>query len=185
MSVAEAGELLGPDAIIGLSTHSEEQIAAAAERRVDYISVGPIWETPTKAGRARRSASSSIAHAAANAAHPFFAIGGIDAGNAAQVVARRRAAALRGAGDPRRRRPRPRPPKRCARAFARRSARWRPVAERAAQAQAARRQRTARADGARLRQGRGAQPGGARSAGAAGRGRAADGGDDRRGRRRR
>ena len=32
---------------------------------VDYISVGPIWETPTKAGPARRSASSSISHAAA------------------------------------------------------------------------------------------------------------------------
>ena len=82
----EARELLGPDAIIGLSTHSEEQIAASAERPVDYISVGPIWETPTKEGRPGVGIE-LIEHAAANAPHPFFAIGGIDTGNAEQVVA--------------------------------------------------------------------------------------------------
>jgi thiamine-phosphate pyrophosphorylase len=81
-----ARELLGPDAIVGLSTHSEEQIAASAGRPVDYISVGPIWETPTKAGRPGVG-TELIEHAARNAAHPFFAIGGIDAGNAEQVVA--------------------------------------------------------------------------------------------------
>ena len=47
----EARRIMGPDAIIGLSTHSREQIEAAAESPVDYISVGPIWETPTKEGR--------------------------------------------------------------------------------------------------------------------------------------
>lgn len=82
----QARELLGPDAIVGLSTHSEEQIAASAGRPVDYISVGPIWETPTKAGRPGVGIE-LIEHAAANAPHPFFAIGGIDAGNAEQVVA--------------------------------------------------------------------------------------------------
>ncbi len=85
-SVQAARELLGPDAVIGLSTHSEEQIAASAERPVDYISVGPIWETPTKAGRPGVG-TELIEHAAAHAPHPFFAIGGIDAGNAEQVVA--------------------------------------------------------------------------------------------------
>ena len=85
-SAEQARELLGPDAIIGLSTHSEEQIAAAAERPVDYISVGPIWETPTKAGRPGVGLG-LISHAAEQAPHPFFAIGGIDASNAAQVVA--------------------------------------------------------------------------------------------------
>lgn len=82
----QARELLGPDAIVGLSTHSEEQIAASAERPVDYISVGPIWETPTKEGRPGVG-TELIEHAAANAPHPFFAIGGIDTGNAEQVVA--------------------------------------------------------------------------------------------------
>jgi thiamine-phosphate pyrophosphorylase len=86
VSAEQARELLGPDAIVGLSTHSEEQIAASAGRPVDYISVGPIWETPTKAGRPGVGIE-LIEHAAANAPHPFFAIGGIDAGNAEQVVA--------------------------------------------------------------------------------------------------
>jgi thiamine-phosphate pyrophosphorylase len=81
----EARELLGPDAIVGLSTHSEEQIAAAADRPVDYISVGPIWETPTKEGRPGVGLE-LIEHAAARAPHPFFAIGGIDTGNAEEVV---------------------------------------------------------------------------------------------------
>lgn len=85
VSAEQARELLGPDAIVGLSTHSEEQIAASAERPVDYISVGPIWETPTKAGRPAVGLE-LIAHAAQQAPHPFFAIGGIDPSNAAQVV---------------------------------------------------------------------------------------------------
>jgi thiamine-phosphate pyrophosphorylase len=86
VSAEQARELLGPDAIVGLSTHSEEQIAASAGRPVDYISVGPIWETPTKEGRPGVG-TDLIAHAAGHAPHPFFAIGGIDAGNAEQVVA--------------------------------------------------------------------------------------------------
>jgi thiamine-phosphate pyrophosphorylase len=82
----QAREIMGPDAIVGLSTHSEEQIAASASRPVDYMSVGPIWETPTKAGRPGVGLE-LISHAAANAPHPFFAIGGIDASNATEVVA--------------------------------------------------------------------------------------------------
>jgi thiamine-phosphate pyrophosphorylase len=100
----QARELLGPDAIVGLSTHSEEQIAAGAERPVDYISVGPIWETPTKEGRPAVGLD-LVRHAAERAPHPFFAIGGIDPGNAAEVVeagAQRLCAvrAIRDAGDP-------------------------------------------------------------------------------------
>jgi thiamine-phosphate pyrophosphorylase len=84
-SAEQARELLGPDAIIGLSTHSEQQIAAADERPVDHISVGPIWETPTKAGRPAVGLD-LIAHAAEHATLPFFGIGGIDATNAERVV---------------------------------------------------------------------------------------------------
>jgi thiamine-phosphate pyrophosphorylase len=85
MPVEEAREILGPEMIIGLSTHSEEQLAASAGRPVDYVSVGPIWETPTKEGRPGVGLS-LVEHAAA-APHPFFAIGGIDPGNAGEVVA--------------------------------------------------------------------------------------------------
>lgn len=85
-SAEQARELLGADAIVGLSTHSEEQIAASAGRPVDYISVGPIWETPTKAGRPGVGLE-LISQAAANAPHPFFAIGGVDPSNAGEIVA--------------------------------------------------------------------------------------------------
>jgi thiamine-phosphate pyrophosphorylase len=86
MGVDKARGILGPDAIIGLSTHSEEQVAAAAGQPVDYISVGPVWETPTKEGRPGVGLG-LVEHAAANAPHPFFAIGGIDPSNASEVVA--------------------------------------------------------------------------------------------------
>jgi thiamine-phosphate pyrophosphorylase len=81
----EAREVLGPDAIIGLSTHSREQIEAAHSEPVDYISVGPIWETPTKQGRPATGLE-LIEFAAGAATLPWFAIGGIDPGNVGDVV---------------------------------------------------------------------------------------------------
>jgi thiamine-phosphate pyrophosphorylase len=100
----EARHVLGPEAIIGLSTHSEAQIDAAQGAGVDYISVGPVWETPTKPGRPAVGLE-LVRYAAANSAIPFFAIGGIDPGNAAGVVeagATRMVVvrAIRDAGDP-------------------------------------------------------------------------------------
>jgi thiamine-phosphate pyrophosphorylase len=104
VSAEAARELLGPDAIVGLSTHSEEQIGAADARPIDYMSVGPIWETPTKAGRPAVGLG-LVSHAAEQATRPFFGIGGVDPSNAEQVVragARRLCAvrAIRDAGDP-------------------------------------------------------------------------------------
>jgi thiamine-phosphate diphosphorylase len=104
MAAGEVRELLGPDAIIGLSTHSEEQILAAQALPIDYISVGPIWETPTKEGRPATGLG-LISFAAANSQVPFFAIGGITPDNARRVVeagARRLCVvrAIRDADDP-------------------------------------------------------------------------------------
>jgi thiamine-phosphate pyrophosphorylase len=85
--VAEARALVGPDRIVGLSTHSPAQIdAAAAQAEVDYIGVGPVHATPTKPGRPAVGLD-LVRYAAAHAATPFFAIGGIDAGNLADVWA--------------------------------------------------------------------------------------------------
>ena len=85
MDPAEARRIVGPNAIVGLSTHSVEQIEAAAKAPVDYISVGPIWETPTKAGRP--ATGLELIHTASEIARqPWFAIGGIDPGNVAEVV---------------------------------------------------------------------------------------------------
>ncbi len=85
VSVADARAVLGSQAIIGQSTHSEEQIAAAGERDIDYFAVGPVWETPTKPGRPAVGLE-LVTHAAGVAAKPFFAIGGISPLNAGEVV---------------------------------------------------------------------------------------------------
>jgi thiamine-phosphate pyrophosphorylase len=85
MDPVEARGIVGPDAIIGLSTHSREQIEAAAGKPVDYISVGPIWETPTKEGRPATGLE-LIRTAAEIARRPWFAIGGIDTDNVGEVV---------------------------------------------------------------------------------------------------
>jgi thiamine-phosphate pyrophosphorylase len=88
--VGEARERLGPDSLIGLSTHSPEQIESACsappEARPDYISVGPVWGTPTKQGRPATGLE-LIEHAAREATLPWFAIGGIDTSNIGDVVA--------------------------------------------------------------------------------------------------
>ncbi|HEX6229050.1 MAG TPA: thiamine phosphate synthase [Solirubrobacterales bacterium] len=86
MPAEEARGILGPEAIVGLSTHSPEQLAASASLPVDYVSVGPIWETPTKEGRPGVGLG-YVEHAASSAPHPFFAIGGIDPSNAGEVIA--------------------------------------------------------------------------------------------------
>ena len=97
--------LMGPDVVIGLSTHSPEQFDAGLDSAADYLSAGPVWETPTKAGRPAAGIE-LVRHAAATARKPFFAIGGIDESNIAQVVAAgaTRAVvvrAIRDAADPR------------------------------------------------------------------------------------
>jgi thiamine-phosphate pyrophosphorylase len=82
--VSEARAVVGPDRIVGLSTHSPDQIAAA--RGVDYIAVGPVYATPTKPGRPAVGLE-LIRHAAAHAPDPWFAIGGIDRGTVGAVAA--------------------------------------------------------------------------------------------------
>lgn len=84
MPVAEARALAGDEVLIGLSTHTPAQVDAA--RGVDYIGVGPVHSTPTKPGRPAVG-SDLVAHAAAHATVPFFAIGGIAAHNVQAVVA--------------------------------------------------------------------------------------------------
>ncbi len=96
MPVADARELLGPARLIGLSTHTPQQIDAAGETDVDYIGVGPVHATPTKPGRPAVGLD-LVAYAAAHATVPFFAIGGIDTANVAavRVAGARRIAAVR------------------------------------------------------------------------------------------
>ncbi|MGA2925863.1 MAG: thiamine phosphate synthase [Solirubrobacteraceae bacterium] len=82
--VAQARALVGRERLVGLSTHNIEQIDRAATLEVDYIGVGPVHATPTKPGRPAVGLG-LVRYAAAHAAAPFFAIGGITAGNVASV----------------------------------------------------------------------------------------------------
>lgn len=130
MPVTEVRAIVGPDLLIGLSTHAPAEIdAVAADMPVtggdsglgglrsrsgkdrppgipDYIGVGPVHATPTKLGRPAVGLE-LVRYAAAHAPVPFFAIGGLDAHNVGEAIAAgaRRVCVLRavaGADDPER-----------------------------------------------------------------------------------
>jgi thiamine-phosphate pyrophosphorylase len=86
LSVAVARRILGT-AIVGCSTHSEADIDAVArsDAPIDYIAVGPVYETPTKPGR-RAVGLDLVRYAARHAPVPWFAIGGINASNLDDVL---------------------------------------------------------------------------------------------------
>ena len=84
MSVAEARALVGPERLVGLSTHTPSEVDGADG--ADYIGVGPVYATPTKPGRPAVGLD-LVRHAGAHSRVPFFAIGGINAGNLAAVRA--------------------------------------------------------------------------------------------------
>jgi thiamine-phosphate pyrophosphorylase len=85
---AIARAAVGPDRIVGRSTHAPDQAKAAEEDPdVDYLAVGPVHATPTKPGRPAVGLQ-YVAYAAAAVKKPWFAIGGLDAGNVHEVVER-------------------------------------------------------------------------------------------------
>jgi thiamine-phosphate pyrophosphorylase len=88
LTPALARAVVGPDVVIGRSTHDPHQAAAAAEDDdVDYFCTGPVWTTPTKPGRAATGLDLPRATAAAAPGKPWFAIGGIDEQRLPDVVA--------------------------------------------------------------------------------------------------
>ncbi len=86
VSVALARQILGSQKIVGKSTTNPEEMARALEEGADYIGVGPVYETPTKAGKAAAGLE-YVRHAAKHATVPWFAIGGIDSSNIDDVLA--------------------------------------------------------------------------------------------------
>ena len=79
-------KLLGPDAIIGFSTHAEAELDAAVAEPVDYVSTGPVVATPTKPGRPGTGLD-LLRHAAATATLPWFVTGGAAPDTVADMVA--------------------------------------------------------------------------------------------------
>jgi thiamine-phosphate pyrophosphorylase len=74
--VSLARRILGPDAIVGLSTHAPADLAAAADQDVTYISAGPVEETPTKPGRPGVGVGYA-SEASSQSPVPVFVTGGV------------------------------------------------------------------------------------------------------------
>jgi thiamine-phosphate pyrophosphorylase len=88
LPVPVARRILGPDPVIGRSSHSPAQSeAAAAEAGVDYFCSGPLWTTPTKPGRPATGLGLLGHVARQDPARPWFAIGGISLDRLDDVLA--------------------------------------------------------------------------------------------------
>lgn len=82
-----ARQIVGPEPVIGLSSHAESETAAAsANPAADYFCTGPVWPTPTKPGRPAPGLDLVRYAAGLGSARPWFAIGGIDEQNLGQVL---------------------------------------------------------------------------------------------------
>jgi thiamine-phosphate pyrophosphorylase len=88
LSVAAVRRLLGESAIVGLSTHTCDQIDAAAREPASYVAVGPVFGTRTKATGYDAVGLERVAYAAARLGEraDLVAIGGITLKNASEVV---------------------------------------------------------------------------------------------------
>lgn len=84
---AAARRLLGPDAIIGFSTHDPNQARLAADLSVDYLAIGPVFATDTKEASDPEVGLAGVRRArAAIGSIPLVAIGGITFANSSEVL---------------------------------------------------------------------------------------------------
>jgi thiamine-phosphate pyrophosphorylase len=74
---ALARRIVGPDAIVGLSTHAPAEFDASHGEPVDYVSAGPVAPTPTKPGRPG-TGPGYLAYTQARATRPVFVTGGVN-----------------------------------------------------------------------------------------------------------
>lgn len=84
---AAARALLGPDALIGLSVTRAAEMPTVDSTVVDYVGLGPVFATPTKFDAAPALGLAETRAIGARLPVPFVGIGGIHAGNAAEVIA--------------------------------------------------------------------------------------------------
>jgi thiamine-phosphate pyrophosphorylase len=80
-----ARQILGPDAIVGRSTHALPELRAAADEPVDYLSAGPVNPTPTKPGRPGTGLG-YLTEAARHARVPWYVTGGVTPGTVGAMI---------------------------------------------------------------------------------------------------
>jgi thiamine-phosphate pyrophosphorylase len=85
LPVAAARRVLGPDAIVGVSTHDVEQARAAAAAGADYLGVGPVFATTSKERALAPRGLGLVRAVRAVVDRPLVAIGGITAATSAAV----------------------------------------------------------------------------------------------------
>ena len=88
LPMGDVRQLIGPDKLIGLSTHNPQQAEAAVRSGADYIGVGPLFTTLTKDDVCAPVGLGYLEHAVRTCHLPFVAIGGIKEHNLAEVLAR-------------------------------------------------------------------------------------------------
>ena len=87
LAVEEARRIVGAEAIVGVSTHDEAQIAAALRTSATYLAVGPIYGTRSKDTGYSARGLDLLRHAARASARPVVAIGGITLERAPETIA--------------------------------------------------------------------------------------------------
>lgn len=87
ISLKDARRVLGPAAVVGVSTHARDQIDAALLAGAGYLGVGPVFPSPTKEfSEPELAGLAFVEHAAETTTRPWFAIGGINEDNLDRVL---------------------------------------------------------------------------------------------------
>lgn len=87
LPVAAARHLLGPDRLLGVSTHHLDEILVAHRDGADFVTFGPVFATPSKAAYGAPQGLDALRRVCAASSLPVFALGGIDSRNLSQVMA--------------------------------------------------------------------------------------------------
>lgn len=86
MSVREVREALPADVLIGRSTHGTESARAAEAEGADFVTYGPVYDTPSKAGYGPPRGIQALAEAAGSVTIPVFALGGVTPGRTRECL---------------------------------------------------------------------------------------------------
>jgi thiamine-phosphate pyrophosphorylase len=86
LSPSQTRATLGPDVLIGVSTHNEAQLRSAADGPADYLAIGPVFSTASKQDPDPVVGLDGVRAARAMTAKPLVAIGGISRSNCAAVI---------------------------------------------------------------------------------------------------
>jgi thiamine-phosphate pyrophosphorylase len=86
LSPADARRVVGPDRIVGVSTHTDDQVRRADQSCADYIAIGPVFATGTKLNSDPVVGLEGVRRARALTTKPLVAIGGITRSNARSVI---------------------------------------------------------------------------------------------------